>query len=114
MEYFNEFGLQVITYNLAVFPHALTVADEMFQGWIMIGVIGFVFAMNLLVMVTTTLINLKRKLRLKSLKKIQDRRIKFLQTRAKNATKIEVKVNKSVDGGLPQLLVNDLNKAQIH
>ena len=55
---------------MAVFPHALTVADEMLQGWIMIAVVGFVFAINLIVMVTTTLLNVKRKLRLKSLKKI--------------------------------------------
>ena len=68
MEYFNEFSLQVIMYELAVFPHALTVSDEMLIGWVMIGSIGFVLTMNLMVMVVTNLTNLKRTLRLKSLK----------------------------------------------
>ena len=69
MEFFNEFGLQVITYNLAAFPHALTAADEAFQGWIMIAVIGIVFASNLVVMVVMTLTQLKRKFRLKAKRK---------------------------------------------
>ena len=47
----------------------------------MIGVMAFVFAVNLIVMVITTLVNLKRKLRLRKLKKIQENRIKFLQQR---------------------------------
>ena len=55
MEFFNEFGLQLITYNLAAFPHSLTPADELLQGWVMIAVIGAVFASNLIVMVITTL-----------------------------------------------------------
>ena len=79
MEFFNEFGLQVITYFLAVFPHSVTVADEMLCGWIMIGVVGFVFVSNFMVMICATLINLKRKIRMKRLKKIYERRLAFIQ-----------------------------------
>ena len=67
-----------------MFPHALTIEDEMLQGWVMIGSLSFVFTLNLMVMLITSIMNLKRKLRLRKLKIIYDRRVKFLQERAKD------------------------------
>ena len=51
MEFFNEIGLQLITYHLALFPLCLTLEGEELLGWSMIGLVGFVFIGNMFVMV---------------------------------------------------------------
>lgn len=80
MEYFNEIGLQMITYHLALFPLAPTLDDEELAGWSMIGTVGAVFLINLIVMVCITIGGIKRKLYLRKLKKGQDVKIKqFLE-----------------------------------
>ena len=71
-EYFNESGLQFITYHLALFPLSLTVEDEELAGFSMIGSICFVFFVNLLIMVVVSIGALKRKLKLRGLKKKQE------------------------------------------
>ena len=75
IEYFNEVGLQVTTYHLALFP-LVSLKDEEIFGWSMIGCIGAVFATNLIIIIIITLVTVKRKLYLKKLKKAQDLNIK--------------------------------------
>ena len=41
----------------------------MFYGWMMVGVVGFLFVFNFMVMIIATLVNLKRNFRLNRLKK---------------------------------------------
>ena len=82
MEIFNESGLQLITYHLAVFPLALTTDGEFDIGWSMIGTVGFVFAGNLLVMVAVTIIGLKRKLYLRKLKKQHEKAMEAIKLKA--------------------------------
>lgn len=69
VEYFNEAGLQIVTYHLALFPLALTIDGESMLGWSMIGWIVLIFIVNLGVMLTMTIIGIRRKLYLKNLKK---------------------------------------------
>ena len=91
MEFFNEFGLQLITYNLAVFPHSLNADDELLYGWIMIAVIGTVFAINLVVMVVTTVGNVKRKLSLKAKRKKNIKRMIEIR-RIRKLSKFDVEI----------------------
>ena len=77
IEYFNESGLQFITYHLALFPLSLTVEDEELAGFSMIGSICFVFFVNLLIMVVVSIGALKRKLKLRGLKKKQESEMKL-------------------------------------
>ena len=78
-ELFNESFLQLVTYHLALFPLALTLADEELLGWSMVGFIGFVFLANLVIMLTITVINLKRKCFLRKLKKQHEAKMKARQ-----------------------------------
>ena len=68
MEYFNEFGLQVITYHLGVFL-ATKVEAEFIYGWSMIGMVGLVFVGNITVVIIVSLAGIFRKIKLCSLKK---------------------------------------------
>ena len=76
IEYFNEVGLQITTYHLALFPLAVTTADEEIFGWSMIGSVCAVFAINLIIILAITIATVKRKLYLKKLKKAQEARIR--------------------------------------
>ena len=69
MEYFNEIGLQMITYHLALFPLCLTQEGEELLGWSMIGFVGLFFIVNMTVMVVHAIISIKRKLYLNKLMK---------------------------------------------
>ena len=71
-EFFNEVGLQIVTYHLALFPLTLTVDLEIMEGWSMIGAVGLIFFVNLSIVVFMTLINL----RLSILKKRYQKRMK--------------------------------------
>ena len=75
MEFFNEFGLQFITYHLALFPLSPTLKDEELAGYSMIGAVGLVFLVNLIIMVVLSIVGLKRKLYLRRLKKDRERKI---------------------------------------
>ena len=55
MEIFNESGLQLVTYHLALFPLAHSTDGEFDWGWSMVGTVGFVFAANLGVMVLVSI-----------------------------------------------------------
>ena len=79
VEYFNECGLQFITYHLAMFPLAPTVEDEELAGFSMIGSICLVFLSNLIVMVCVSIGAFKRKLKLRGLKKKQETEINLRQ-----------------------------------
>ena len=68
MEFFNEIGLQLITYHLALFPLCLTLEGEELLGWSMIGFVGFVFIGNMSVMVINAIKAVIRKLYLRRLK----------------------------------------------
>ena len=70
MEFFNETGLQVVTYHLALFPLMQTADSEAMLGWSMIGAVVLVFIFNLCVMLTLTIKGACRKLYLKRLKKV--------------------------------------------
>ena len=50
MEYFNESGLQWITYHLALFP-LVGLQEETRLGWSMVASVGMVFFGNLVVMI---------------------------------------------------------------
>ena len=80
MEFFNEVGLQLTTYHLALFPLLLTVEDETTMGWSMIGFICGVFFFNLAVIVVISIHAAKRKCFLGGLKKKHD---KAMDERAK-------------------------------
>lgn len=69
MEYFNEIGLQVVTYHLTLFPLCLTLEDEEMLGWSMIGFVCFVFLVNMTIMIVLAVLAVKRKLYLNKLKK---------------------------------------------
>ena len=56
-------------YHLALFPLAPTNALEEQEGWSMVGFIGFVLVANLVVIFITAIIDTKRKLYLRKLKK---------------------------------------------
>ena len=77
VEFFNESGLQFITYHVALFPLSPTLEDEELLGFSMIGTICLVFFCNLLTMVVVSIGLLKRKLKLRSLKKKQEQEIKL-------------------------------------
>ena len=79
MDYFNEFGLQIITYHLGVFYHATKVEAEVNYGWSMIGMVGLVFVGNLIVVIIVSLAGILRKLKLVVLKKRYQKKIKLLQ-----------------------------------
>ena len=80
MDYFNEFGLQIITYHLGVFYHATEVEAEANYGWSMIGMVGLVFVCNLIVVILMSLASIIRKLKLVMLKKRYEKKIKLLQS----------------------------------
>lgn len=95
VEYFNETGLQIITYHLALFPLALTVEGEEMLGWSMIACVVLVFAVNLGVMITLTIKNVKRKcflksLRRKALKRAEERKQRKVLS-AQNLVEIKIK-----------------------
>ena len=69
MEFFNEIGLQMITYHLALFPLCLTLESEEMLGWSMIGFVCFVFLVNMIIMIFLAILALKRKLYLNKLKR---------------------------------------------
>ena len=69
MEFFNEVGLQLTTYHLALFPLMLTVQDESIAGWIMIAFICGIFFFNLTVIVVISVQAAKRNCYLSGLKK---------------------------------------------
>ena len=75
MEYFNEIGLQIVTYHLALFPLSPTLDDEKLAGYSMIGAVGLVFSINLLVMVCLSIAGLRRKIYLHKLKKSHQRKV---------------------------------------
>ena len=75
MEFFNEIGLQIITYHLALFPLAPTLEDEELAGFVMISAVGLVFIINLAVMCALNIISLRRKLYLRKLQKDRQRKI---------------------------------------
>ena len=79
MDYFNEFGLQLVTYHLGVFYHATKVEAEVNYGWSMIGMVGLVFVGNLIVLIFMSLASIIRKLKLVVLKKRYQKKIKQLQ-----------------------------------
>ena len=85
MEYFNEIGLQIVTYHLALFPLSPTLGDEELAGYSMIGAVGIVFTINLIVMVCLSIAGLRRKLYLRKLKKTHERKVQeMIQKRSVN------------------------------
>lgn len=89
VEFFNESGLQFITYHLALFPLAPTVEDEELAGFSMIGAICLVFFVNLLIMVVVSIGGLKRKLKLRGLKKRLEKEMQLREEKRIEAKKRE-------------------------
>ena len=79
MEFFNEMGLQMITYHLALFPLCLTLEGEELLGWSMIAFVGFVFLGNVTVMVVIAIKAGIRKLYLRKLKNMTALKVKQLR-----------------------------------
>lgn len=85
MEFFNESGLQLVTYHLALFP-LLSVDDETRFGWSMVGFVGLIFVGNLIVMIILTIKGLIRKLHLKKLRRLAIAKYKAEQEKKLNTS----------------------------
>ena len=74
-EFFNEIGLQIAAYHLALFP-LLSLDLEEKAGYSMIGVVAFVFMVNLGIILVMSIQSVKRKLYLSKLKKGFEQKMK--------------------------------------